>query len=168
MKGFITKPGAVILAFLLLNTQIYSRTLINIPLFEETGVSDIINYNEVEIYDAFNDINALTDALSGDGLSEAIITKEMVRSVDMKSAFPEYDDEVATVGPPLGVPSFLWGCAFGVVGIIVVYIFTDENEAELKKALNGCIVGYIVPLAIYMVFFAIAATSATTASTVSY
>jgi len=41
--------------------------------------------------------------------------------------------------PVLGIPSFLWGCAFGVVGMAVVYIVTNQNMDETKKSLWGCI-----------------------------
>lgn len=41
--------------------------------------------------------------------------------------------------PVLGIPSFLWGCAFGVVGMAVVYIVSNQDMVETKKALWGCI-----------------------------
>ena len=53
-----------------------------------------------------------------------------------------YDD-----GPPLGIPSFWWGFCFGGIGILLVYLVT-ENQFETRKALNGC----IAMGAIYAVF----------------
>jgi hypothetical protein len=47
-----------------------------------------------------------------------------------------------------GIPSFLWGCVFGVVGIAVVYFVTEDSE-ETKKAFFGCIVGSLS----YFVFY---------------
>ena len=44
-----------------------------------------------------------------------------------------------TKNPVLGIPSFLWGCGLGVVGILVVYIVSDEDKVETKKALWGCL-----------------------------
>lgn len=45
--------------------------------------------------------------------------------------------------PPLGIPSFMWGCCLGWVGILIVSVTTDKDKAETKKALNGCIAGAI-------------------------
>jgi hypothetical protein len=41
--------------------------------------------------------------------------------------------------PVLGIPSFLWGCGLGVVGMLVVYLVSDKDMAETKKALWGCL-----------------------------
>jgi len=41
--------------------------------------------------------------------------------------------------PVLGIPSFLWGCGLGVVGLLVVYIVSEKDKAETKSALWGCI-----------------------------
>lgn len=45
-------------------------------------------------------------------------------------------------GPTPGIPSFVWGCFFGIAGIIVVHAITDSTE-ESKKALKGCIINAV-------------------------
>lgn len=55
--------------------------------------------------------------------------------------------------PPLGIPSFLWGCVFGVVGLLVVYIMTDSDMDETKKALWGCVASTAVAAVAYMVLW---------------
>jgi hypothetical protein len=55
--------------------------------------------------------------------------------------------------PPLGIPSFLWGCAFGVVGIAIVYFVTDEDNDETKKAFYGCLAGTLVYGVLYAVWW---------------
>lgn len=50
---------------------------------------------------------------------------------------------------PLGIPSFLWGCVFGVVGVVVVYIVTDEDKDETKKSFYGCIASTLVYVILY-------------------
>jgi hypothetical protein len=42
--------------------------------------------------------------------------------------------------PALGIPGFWWGCVFGPVGILIVYLVTDNDRDEVKKSLYGCIV----------------------------
>jgi hypothetical protein len=38
-----------------------------------------------------------------------------------------------------GIPSFLWGCVFSWVGVLVVYL-VGQDKAETKSAIVGCIV----------------------------
>jgi hypothetical protein len=40
--------------------------------------------------------------------------------------------------PALGIPSFLWGCILGPVGILIVYLVSEDGD-ETKKALFGCL-----------------------------
>ena len=54
--------------------------------------------------------------------------------------------------PPLGIPSFLWGCVFNLVGVAIVYFVTDEDMAETKKAFLGCVVSGAVYV-LYWVFW---------------
>jgi len=42
--------------------------------------------------------------------------------------------------PALGIPGFWWGCVLGPVGILVVYLVTENDKPEVKKALYGCLV----------------------------
>lgn len=63
----------------------------------------------------------------------------------------------------LGIPSFLWGCVFGVAGVAVVYFVTDDRD-ETKKALWGCVASTVVFTVLYFTVFAVAATSAAAAS----
>jgi hypothetical protein len=38
-----------------------------------------------------------------------------------------------------GIPSFLWGCVFSWVGVLVVYL-VGQDKAETKSAIVGCVV----------------------------
>ena len=57
--------------------------------------------------------------------------------------------------PPFGVPSFVWGLVLGVIGIVLVYVLTDSDKAESKKALMGCIVAGAAVALIYIFVFVI-------------
>ncbi len=52
----------------------------------------------------------------------------------------------------LGIPPFLWGCILGLIGIILVYILSDNDKEATKKALVGCLVGYGTALVVYLIF----------------
>ncbi|MCF8324327.1 MAG: hypothetical protein K9I84_05160 [Leadbetterella sp.] len=48
---------------------------------------------------------------------------------------------VASSDLPAGIPAFWWGCVLSWVGLILVYVLTDKDSAQTKKALLGCLVG---------------------------
>jgi hypothetical protein len=55
----------------------------------------------------------------------------------------------------LGIPSFLWGCCLGPLGVLIVYLVA-EDSGETKKSFMGCVVWgaawaiyYIVALLTY-------------------
>lgn len=53
----------------------------------------------------------------------------------------------------LGIPSWIWGCVFGFVGIGIVY-FVSENKDETKEALWGCVGGTLVGVLLYFLLIA--------------
>lgn len=74
-----------------------------------------------------------------------------------------YNLSLAEAEPPLGIPSFWWGCIFGVAGILVVYLIT-EDKSEVMKAFKGCVVGTLISLVLYLIY--VAALAGTAASTI--
>ena len=53
-------------------------------------------------------------------------------------------------GPPLGIPSFLWGFILSWVGILIVYLIAEDGD-ETKKALWGCLAGAALYIILYFV-----------------
>jgi flagellar capping protein FliD len=51
---------------------------------------------------------------------------------------------------PLGIPSFIWGCVLGWIGILITYLVTQDSE-ETKRALYGCLIGYVGLIVIYLI-----------------
>jgi hypothetical protein len=51
-----------------------------------------------------------------------------------------------------GVPSFLWGCVFSWVGVLVVYLI-GKDPAETKSAIIGCVVGAVAYSAFYAIYY---------------
>jgi uncharacterized BrkB/YihY/UPF0761 family membrane protein len=58
---------------------------------------------------------------------------------------------VASSELPAGIPAFWWGCVLSWVGLILVYVLTDKDSAQTKKALLGCLVG----AAVWVIFYGI-------------
>lgn len=52
----------------------------------------------------------------------------------------------------LGIPAFFWGCVLGWVGLLLVYILTDNDKEQVKKALTGCLVSTVAAAAFYVVY----------------
>lgn len=50
---------------------------------------------------------------------------------------------------PLGIPSILWGCCLGLIGVLIVYIVSNEDKHELKMSLVGCLIGTAVSIVYY-------------------
>ncbi len=70
-------------------------------------------------------------------------------------------------GDTLGIPPFLWGCILGVIGILLVYIISDNNKEATRKALVGCLVGYGTALVVYLILvFAVWGSFAAAASSI--
>lgn len=62
-------------------------------------------------------------------------------------------------GPPLGIPSFLWGLILSWVGILIVYLITEDGD-ETKKALWGCLAGAALYILFYFVLWGVIFSSA--------
>jgi hypothetical protein len=45
-------------------------------------------------------------------------------------------------GGPIGIPSFFWGCAFNIIGVVIVYVITEDTK-QSTMALWGCILNSI-------------------------
>lgn len=113
--------------------------------------SSIFNENiENEIYTRFESIQPVFDCLQ---LNENIPNIEGLALISLESTLPLLSDDVETKNPPMGIPSFLWGCAFGLTGMIIVYLLTDRNKMEVKKAFDGCVVSYVVGGFVYLILF---------------
>jgi hypothetical protein len=125
-------------------------------------IESVTQVNESEIYAAFADVSVLDQYLSvNEGKTYADISSEngsILNGVSSTSSLPLGPSENGDSA--LGVPSFLWGCALGWVGMLIVYLVTDSKE-ETKKALWGCIINTVVTVVLYVVVVAAEASTVT-------
>lgn len=61
---------------------------------------------------------------------------------------------------PLNIPAFLWGCLLGGLGILIVYMVT-EDKVQTKKAVYGCLVAGGVVAVIYVAIVIIGLSAST-------
>lgn len=111
-----------------------------------------LDYNAVQ--SEFTELNQLATMVTSNTdltYSSLLVTNgNLVTSLRLvpESLLPD-----GTKNPVLGIPSFLWGCAFNVAGMVVVYLVSQENMDETKKALWGCITSTVVWVVVDLVWW---------------
>jgi hypothetical protein len=83
--------------------------------------------NKVEEY-----VNA-NKGVTADEVKVADVAKDLKLDTNVTAA-------VAVDELPLGIPAFWWGCVLGVIGVILVYVLTDKDKEQTKKALIGALI----------------------------
>ncbi len=113
--------------------------------------SDDFKYNQKQVQDEFSDLNLLEQTV----IDNSFITLSEMKSQNMLAdKFGNLNLTTMMMEPALGIPGFWWGCVLGPVGILVVYLLTDNDKPEVKKALYGCLVSgglYIVWWVVYVI-----------------
>jgi len=95
--------------------------------------------NDQEFATEFAQLNALDAYVDA---NEGVTYSEMGENslLENVSGTTDVNGVVNAMGePPLGIPSFLWGFCFGILGILLVYFISDDRD-ETRKALIGCAV----------------------------
>lgn len=152
MKNFLFKSLSVFMAITLIvaqNSSILASTKSAPVTFDESVFSYdeealLAELSELDELDAFVEAN---EGITFDKLS----SEESPLVANMESTASPMGMAGQDDVPPLGIPSFLWGCVFGVIGLVIVYIMTDNNKAETKKAMWGCVASTAVSVVLYMV-----------------
>ena len=121
--------------------------------------ADLFSYDKAAVTTALADLSAIENYVAQHpAISIADLTKTgnmVVNGIDIStSPFAMFGE------PPLGVPSFLWGCVFGPIGLLVGYIVTEQDKDETKKALWGCVTGTVVEVLFWVVVYGAIFTSA--------
>ena len=122
--------------------------------------ADLFSFDEQKIENELSQISQLEAFIlqnEGTTYSDLLMTENQITGnlSYANSGFMNF----AMLEPPLGIPSFLWGFCFGAVGMLVVYVVSEDRD-ETMKALWGCVAGTVIWTVIYFVAFAAAASSA--------
>lgn len=135
-----------------MNTKLF--LLINFLLHLSCGATahtEAFSYNKQQVETAFQKINEV----------EHLALKNNFTYTDMQNHFPEQVAEAALADDgktdgdknplPLGIPAGVWGCCLGLIGVIVVCVYTHNDEKESAQAFVGCAIGSICMLLAYWV-----------------
>ncbi len=159
MKKFSLKSFSVFLALLMFSMQTFAYTSRTSTSITKSEIESVTQFDESEIYAAFADVSELDQYLAqNNNKSYTEVSQENATLVNGISATTTLPFSASSDELVLGIPSFLWGCVFGWVGLLVVYLVL-ENKVQTKKALTGCLVGTVVSVVLYVVVFAAAASS---------
>ncbi len=103
--------------------------------------TESFNYNEKDINAEFEQLNKIEQYVSknqGTTLEDLKTqNSDLVAGINMNA---EVSSSIAAGDMPLGIPAFWWGCVLAVLGVILVYVLTDQDKDQTKKALIGCLV----------------------------
>jgi hypothetical protein len=101
-------------------------------------------FKETEISETFDRIDAL---------EQYIIANPTQSAASIVAEKPNLIDESIDLSPtnvldtqrdlPLVSP-FWWGCCLGVIGLIVVYVITDNDRGQVKSAFWGCLISTLL------------------------
>ena len=141
---FLKRMICLILAISLLNLSYAGFCL---PVSKITADEiDVFQFNEDEIYMQFDDLSELEALVATSDITYSELENEkweLIELVNNNNMIPVPISQDNEMKPPV-MSGFLWGCLFGLMGVVVVYVSTDDDSLHRKKAMNGCIVGSIV------------------------
>jgi Na+/proline symporter len=106
------------------------------------------NLDEKKVNAEFGQLNKLekyVDANENATIADAKVA-EIAADVDLDTSTLDVMKEL-----PANIPAFWWGFCLGWVGLIVVYVVTDNDKDQVKKALKGCIISGLIGVAIWVV-----------------
>lgn len=113
------------------------------------GNADMFSYDRDQLNNEFADLNMLENYVKvNEGITLTSLMDENHPLISGISFVNPFDLTMPFAEPPLGIPSFWWGCIIGVWGIAVVYFVTQDSE-ETKQALKGCVIGTLVGVILY-------------------
>ncbi|NLA49903.1 MAG: hypothetical protein GX876_10645 [Bacteroidales bacterium] len=150
MKKVHTKIISILMSVVVLIAQSYSLSARTIPV-EFMGLEESVFIPDLESVDlAIAELNELDEYLDlNPGVSYAelqaagsVLIKDIADMVAPFGQSEEGNDE-----DPLGIPAFWWGCFLGIIGVLLVYIFTDNNKDQTKMAFKGFLVTLVSSLA---------------------
>lgn len=115
------KKALLVFSFLLITISTFSTN----PFKEPT--SDELGFEELDALQIYLEANPNADL-------EKVYAPYLAERMEGQKTFLD-TQEIDLIIPP-----FFWGCVLGVLGIILVYVLTDQDKDATKKALLGCIV----------------------------
>ncbi len=115
--------------------------------------SQVMTFNEQAVNAEFEKLNKLEEFVAAnEGVTiEDVQNTELTQDLKLDT---NVTNAVAAGELPLGIPAFWWGCVLGLLGVLAVYLITDKDKEQTKKALYGCLAWTILWVVYYVVVLA--------------
>lgn len=117
-----------------------------------SGAANVsFNYDKKALDKEFSDLNQLEQIVqqNPDATFDELNSKGLLPA-ELNNL--NFNFSQSPLEPPLGIPGFWWGCALGPIGIVIAYLLSDNDKAQAKSALTGCLVGYGAAAVIYVIY----------------
>lgn len=100
--------------------------------------SQVMTFNEQAVNAQFEKLNKLEEFVNAnEGVTiEDVQNTELTQDLKLDT---NVTNAVAAGELPLNIPAFWWGCVLGLLGVLAVYLITDKDKEQTKKALYGCL-----------------------------
>lgn len=101
--------------------------------------SEPLNYEPQKINTEFEQLNKIEQYVQmNEGTTlESLKNNALLENIKITD---NASSSIVSGDLPAGIPAFWWGCVLSWVGLILVYVITDKDNAQTKKALLGCLV----------------------------
>ncbi len=107
------------------------------------NVSNLFSIDNSKINQEMNELVVLEDYVNhhaGVNLSDVQLSNQaLTENILPIEASPLSQQNALSGGGAMGIPSFLWGCCLGPIGVAVVFFSTNDNHETLISLL-GCLV----------------------------
>jgi cytochrome c biogenesis protein CcdA len=109
--------------------------------FSMAIAAEPINYDAQNIESEFDQLNKIENFVQNnegttlDNLKSQ--NSELLSDIKIEA---DTASVVASSDLPAGIPAFWWGCVLTILGVVLVYVLTDKDNGQTKKALLGCLV----------------------------
>lgn len=115
--------------------------------------SQVMAFNEQAVNAEFEKLNKLEEFVTAnEGVTiEDVQNTELTQDLKLDT---NVTNAVAAGELPLGIPAFWWGCVLGLLGVLAVYLITDKDKDQTKKALYGCLAWTVLWVVYYFVVLA--------------
>lgn len=115
--------------------------------------SQAMTFNEQSVNAEFEKLNKLEQYVAAhEGVTiEDVKETELTENLNLDT---NVTNAVVAGDLPLGIPAFWWGCVLGLLGVLAVYLITDKDKEQTKKALYGCLAWTVLWAVYYFVVLA--------------
>ena len=128
--------------------------------------AELFSYNKNAVETAMSALNSIEASVAQ---NPALTVNDLAKTGVLLNNFSVNANPFAMAGDnPLGIPPFVWGFCLLGLGVVIVYIATDNDKDKAIKALWGCLAGAVVWVVIEVIIAAAATSTVTNATYTGY